>query len=318
MKKLALLSLMSLLTLTACPWQNEHNDTKEVTNLKIICPTGAPAVAFYKYAGKENFITNSVPTNIQTYFSSGDADVIVMDTTTGIQNISKGADYKIAATITLGNFYLVSTSEDNKEIDIDDNIILFGNKEAIPFKVFNYLYGEDYNYEFTGGGVAKAAQALNAGKNMATGNKADWVWISEPYLYSCKNNPSSIIYNKDVTVVNIQELYASKTSNLPLMQASVFIKNTVTREDGDTFLENLEKDIQGAIDDPVLMMEYMNLEGEPEKVESKFGVSSKVAMNVMKTNGLGLGFKMAIDNKTAIDHYLTLFGLGKVNAKDLW
>ena len=318
MKKLAILSIMPILALTACEWQGQHDDHKPERELSIVCPTGAPAVAFYKYANKSNFTTNSVPTNISTYFSTGEAVVIIMDTTSGIQAIANGAQYKIGATITLGNFYLVSTDENNLEVDVDDIIVLFGNAAAVPNKLFTYIYGADYTVEYTGGGVAKAAQTLTTGTNAATGHKADWVFIAEPYLYSIKNNENSIIYNKNVPIINIQEEYQKKATNLPLMQASVFIKNTVEQDLGDKFLESLKKDIEEAIADPVQMMEYMKLAGEEQIVESKFGVEAKTAMNVMRTNGLGLGFLPSLENKTAIDHYLGLFGIAKTNATYIW
>ena len=318
MKKLAILSIMPILALTACEWQGQHDDHKPERELNIVCPTGAPAVAFYKYANKSNFVTNSVPTNISTYFSTGEADVIVMDTTSGIQAIANGAQYKIGATITLGNFYLVSTDENNLEVDVDDIVVLFGNAAAVPNKLFTYIYGADYTVEYTGGGVAKAAQTLNTGVNAATGHKADWVFIAEPYLYAAKNNENSIIHNKNVPIINIQEEYQKKATNLPLMQASVFIKNTVEQDMGDKFLASLKKDIEEAIADPVQMMEYMKLAGEDQVVESKFGVEAKTAMNVMRTNGLGLGFLPSIENKTAIDHYLGLFGIAKTNATYIW
>ena len=319
MKKLTLLSIIPLMALTACVWQSqESDDSKPEENLKIVCPTGAPAVAFYKYAAKDNFVTNSVPTNISTYFTTGDADVIVMDTTSGVQAIQKGAQYKIAATITLGNFYLVSTSEGNLELDVDDIVVLFGNSEAVPNKLFTYIYGSDYTVEYAGGGVAKAAQVLSTGTNQATGHHADWVFIAEPYLYSVKNNSNSVIYNKNVPIINIQDAYSAKAVNLPLMQASVFIKNTVSRTVGDKFLSNLKKDIEEVITSPANVMNYMGQGGEEQAVEAKYGVSPLVAKEVMTTNGLGLGYLNSLDNKSAIDHYLGLFGIQKTNADNIW
>ncbi len=319
MKKLTIFTLLSLMALTGCVGQTTQEDnTQEEQKLKIVCPTGAPAVAFHKYASNENFITNSAPTNIIPYFTTGDADVIVMDTTNGIQSLKKGANYKIAATITLGNFYLVSTSEGNLELDVDDIVVLFGNANAVPYKMFSYLYGEDYTVEYTSGGVNKAAATLTSGVNAATGHKADWVFIAEPYLYQAQHNESSIIYGKNVPIINIQEEYKKKATNLPLMQASVFIKNTVEKNVGDKFLDSLKKDIEDAIADPVAMMNNMEKGGEAQAVEAKYGVAPATAKEVMKTNGLGLGFLKSIDNKSAIDHYLSLFGIEKTDATNIW
>ena len=48
--------LLSLICLTSC---NVDHST-----LKIVCPTGAPALAFYNNVENANFETNSTPSNI--------------------------------------------------------------------------------------------------------------------------------------------------------------------------------------------------------------------------------------------------------------
>lgn len=96
-------------------------------DFSIVTPTGAPALAFYNYASYKNFETNSVPTNIVAMMSKGEKDVVVLPTNTGVQAIvNSKAEYKIAATITFGNFYIVSmNNDDNQIMDANDTILLF-------------------------------------------------------------------------------------------------------------------------------------------------------------------------------------------------
>ena len=109
--------------------------------LSILTPTGAPALAFYNYSTNDNFETNGNPAKgIIPQMVSGQKDVVVLPTNAGIQAIrNKNANYQIAATITFGNFYLVSLNNDtNDQLDADDTILLF-QKDNVPDKIFHYV-----------------------------------------------------------------------------------------------------------------------------------------------------------------------------------
>ena len=95
--------------------------------LKILCPTGAPAVAFYNYAKDSNFETNSVPKNIVSEMNQNSTkDIIVIDTVSGLKAINNGAPFKIASTITFGNFYIASTgNDDNNQFRVDIDLSPF-------------------------------------------------------------------------------------------------------------------------------------------------------------------------------------------------
>lgn len=308
MKKGSLLLIMPIL-LAGCT--NTTHDLK----LSVLCPTGAPSIAFYNYSTDKNFKTNNNVTNIVAMMNANsDYDVVVVDTTSGIQAINNGSPYKLASTITLGNFYIASTGKDiNGTIDDGETVVLFGNQNAIPYKLFSYLYGAKVNVEFCGGGVDKALQVLETGKNLATGNDASWVFVAEPYLFRAQNNPTSIIYKKGFPVISVQEKYKEKTSDLPLMQASVFIKNSVSKELGDEFLLDLKNGIEEGVADPAKIKTGLDKISDPQLGDTIFGVSSDTAFNTMKENRLGLGYLSAKENKNAIDSYIQLFGMEKTN-----
>ena len=310
MKKLYLLTLLPLV-LTACP---KHTHELKV---KVLCPTGAPSIAFYNYSTDTNFETNNEVANIAKQItSSSPYDVIVIDTTNGLNAIKGGANFKMAATITLGNFYIASTGkDDNDTLDKDDVVVLFGNEAAIPYKIFTYLYGTDYNVEFCGGKVDKAANVLETGKNTATGHEAEWVFVAEPYLYGAKNNETSIIYNKDYPVIDVQAIYKQKSGGLPLMQASVFVKDTANKENVDELLSSLKSDINKGIENPSLIKEGLDRIDDPHISETKFGRPSNEIEAIMKYNGLGLGYLSAKENKDLIDTYISLFNMEKTDEK---
>ena len=186
------LSLIAVaLALTACNTNSSNQGTGEFdrTSLSIITPTGAPALAFYNYSGSERFETNSNPAEgIIPQMVTGQKDVVVLPTNAGMQAIlNKKAEYQIAATITFGNFYLVSMNNDtNKTLDADDTILLF-QKGNVPDKVFHYVYGDDYNSNIHYvSAVSDAAAAVNAGffADAETGNNIvpNYVLLAQPVL----------------------------------------------------------------------------------------------------------------------------------------
>ena len=130
--------IILLLALTSC-----SGSTSKQLKLSVLSPTGAPSLAFYNYPTDAKFETNSNPQNIVAEMSSGNKDIIVLPTNAGIASINKGAPYKIASTITFGNFFLAATGNDeDKTLNEGDNVILF-QQNGIPDKVFSYLFKDE-------------------------------------------------------------------------------------------------------------------------------------------------------------------------------
>jgi len=298
MKKINI--LLSIFLLSSC------SSIKETTSsLRIVCPTGAPAIAFYNEAKNPNFETNSVPSNIIAMMSDdSNKDIIVIDTVSGIKAINNGVNYKIAASITFGNFYIASTGNDeNNTMDVDDKIVLFG-KNQNPDYLFHYIYGTAYDSAIEWvGNVQDAAKCIKLGKNLATGSTIDYVFIAEPVLTNVKTE-STTIY------ANIQEEYAKKSGGLQMIQASVFVNNKSSKEAVDKYLEKLENDINAIKTDKNVVKNGMDLISEEEQA-SIYGIKSSIAMNTI--DKLGLDYKKAIDNKEAIDNFIELFGENKTN-----
>ncbi|MCR4911835.1 MAG: hypothetical protein K5925_04860 [Bacilli bacterium] len=120
------------------------------SNLKILAPTGAPSIALYNFATNSNFTTTSNPQEgLIPMFDTDTYDVIIAPTQGGLTKIVKqNRAYKIAATITFGNFYIVSTGRDeDKTLNEGDKVLIFQEND-VPGKVFKATYG-DLNLDLT-------------------------------------------------------------------------------------------------------------------------------------------------------------------------
>ena len=301
-----LLSLISLAAfLVGC------NNTAGKTDLTIVSPTGAPALAFYDYANASNFETNAVPTNIVAMMSASQKDVVVLPTNAGMQAIIKqnSAPYKIAATITFGNFYIVSMgNDDNNVMDAGDQILLF-QQNNVPDKLFHYVYGNDLDAGIHyANAVSDASAAVIAG-SFVDGDQTivpNYVLLAEPVLTTVLNKKQTVSVYAD-----IQEKYKEKSGNKEIFQASVFVNDRTDKDKVRTFLSSLEEDIEAAIKDPSKLSKGMNKAGD--SAQEIFGVAPAMAEAVMKkNNGMGLGFKYAKDNKEAIANFLGLFNINEV------
>ena len=311
MKKNKLLISVLLLSLTSC-------GAVDTSSLKIVTPTGAPSIAFYKEVGNANFETNSTPSNIVAMMTStSDKDIVVIDTVSGIKAINNGAPYLLAANITFGNFFIASTGKDDDGImNEGDKIVLFGQSQT-PDLLFHYLYGEsfDSNIEYVANATA-AAKCLASGKNVSTSSEIDYVFLAQPALYTILNNTNAPTYGKASIYKNIQEEYKAKTNNQELVQASVFVRKSDDKDYNKmlkAYLDNLNQAINEAIENPTLVKESMDLISA-EEVTSIFQINSNAAKAVLEdNNGLGLGYKEALDNKQSIDSFISLFSLGETN-----
>ena len=322
MKKILLPLLLASLTLVAC--QKPNQESKEPcsseetgfdrTSLSIVAPTGAPALAFYNYAGLSNFETNSNPqTGIIPQMSGEQKDVVVLPTNAGMNVIANQSSkaYKIAATLTFGNFYVVSMGNDtDNTMNAGDTILLF-QKNNVPDKIFHYVYGDalDASIHYVSA-VDKAAAAVisktfvdeESGTNMTP----NYVMIAEPALTNAlSKNTEATVYS------DLQSLYKEKSGGKEIFQASVFVKASLEQEKVTSFLSSLKEDVEGAIADPSKLSEGMN---KASNAAELFGVAPQMAENVLrKNNGMGLGFKYAKENKAAIENFLTLFGIDGSN-----
>ena len=309
------ISILTLaVALTGC--NNSHTvplQPYDRSKLSVICPTGAPALAFYNYSKLSNFETNSDPqTGILPQMIAGQKDIVVLPTNAGMQAIlNRGANYQIAATITFGNFYLLSMGNDeNNELDANDKILLF-QKGNVPDKIFHYVYGDTYDANtYYVSAVSDAAAAANAGSfvDAESGDRLvpNYVLLAQPVLQTVlKNNTTYSVY------ANMQEKYKEKSNNLPLFQASIFVNKNTDSEPVRSFLHSLKVDINNALKNGDLISEAL---ADSTEIKTMYGIQPSVAAAITKNgNGMGLGFASAKENKEAVENFLKLFNIEGVN-----
>lgn len=310
MKKIVILLLVFI---TACT-----SSKKDEESFKIIVPTGAPSLAFLNEADNPNFETNCVPANIVSMMNdTSDKDIIVIDTLIGIKAIRDGAPYKLLTTITSGSFYIAATGNDEDKImNQGDKIVLFG-QNLTPDVVFHYLYGNKYDDEIEYvSAVSDAGKVLASGKNFETGSDIDYVFIAEPVLTTILNNEDAPTYKKAYKYINIQEEYYKKT-NMSLLSASVFIKNSISNDDVNNYLDNLNNTINKLLNDDNYVDELIK-DKNSDELANVYGLNSNMIKSVLKDNLVGLCFIKASDNIKNINEYISLFGMDNINEEIIY
>lgn len=308
MKKI-LVILLSLI-LFAC------STSKIDKKLSIVVPSGAPSLAFYNQLDNDNFNTGDAQSIMPELKSDSGSDIIVIDTVNGIKALNAGANYKIAATITFGNFFVASTGHDeNGKMEEGDYIVLF-SQGATPDLVFHYIYGNslDSNIHYVQA-VADAAACLIKGINISDDSRdideepyVDYVMIAEPIL------TTAMAQNKNISLYSdLQIEYMSKTDGRQMVQASVFVSNRLTNEQIDDFLTSLENSINNLKTNPQLFIDSTNSLSDAE-IKEIFGIpNAKLVTKFIESNSIGIGFKKAYDNKENIDTFVSMFGLEETN-----
>jgi len=289
--------LIPLLMLASC---GENHD------IRILCPKGAPSLAFYNFVENNNFQTNDQPSNIISFLRNDSLyDMVIIDTISGIKSIVKDNSFQLASTITFGNYYIAkakSTTSDS--FNEGSKITLFG-KNQTPDLLFKYLYGTNYVINYVDS-VTDAKQLLqNPSKD------TEYVFIAEPALFGAKKT------NQEVKAVeNIQDKYLQKTGK-SLIQASIFVKTNSDKTTMNKLLNEIENDIKAGLENPALVKNQIDKLPSYEQL-NKFGVNSAIAFNVLQSNSIGLGYKKSYEIKEEIDAFIKLFGLGETDEKNYW
>lgn len=290
-----------MLMLCACKSEKQEEVIKE-DKLSIVSPSGAPALAFYNCL-KENFETLDASIIKTMVVSDEKPDVAVLPTNVAVALLNKGIEYSLAATITFGNFYIVSTGKDDDGVmDGDDKITLF-QQGGIPDLVFKSVYKDidvnKINY------VNDASDATREIVNPSS--DSEYVLIAEPAMHIAlnKNNNASIY-------ADLQDLYKQEY-NHELFQASIIINNELNHDRAVEFLNKINKDINDLLHNPDLLVKAISdNELETSEAEAMF---NNVDADVVSLgyNGVNLGYKLALDNKEGIDTFLEVLGMSKTN-----
>ena len=286
-------------------------ETVDLSALTMVSPKGAPVLAFYDEIGNENYSRVGADAINALWTGDHSPDILTVDLSSGIKAIGNGAAYKLAAIVTFGNFYLGSTgSDEDEEMGADDKIVLFGGENALPNKIWHYLYGTEFDENLIYVADAQAAAgALASGKD-GEGNPVDYVFLAQPALTGAlKQNEKAKVYK------DIQAEYTAK-SGLNMIQAAVFVNDRVDETVGNAFLDKMEKAINDAVENPELAKEGLSVYSGDE-ASAQYGFNPDLVVNVLKQkaasgrNAMGLGFARAYEIKNDIDAFMEVLGANK-------
>ena len=318
MKKLSrvviFLALMSM-GLTGCTNDSNKSDcegdgckifTTQPVNLKVACPAGAPAVSLFAHLGEQNVEINAAE-NVQSYMTdASDKDIVILPTNFGISAIvNKNVSFKIAATVTFGNFYLLSTGlDDNTVLDAGDKVLAF-QQNGVAGKLFNYVYGDkELNVTY----LADAASVKTAILTSDSSFDYEYALLAQPVVNAVLKNKSAYSL-----FANVQEDYKTKTSGKEITQASIFVKNTANREAVNTFLQTINNDVHQLMDDTQNIIDQTK-KLEEEVVSAKLNGTAQAIKGLLDNgNQLGIGYKEAFANKANIDAFVQTLGLGAIS-----
>lgn len=295
MKKLTLL-IPTIALVASCGGTNQ---SLRQTDLKIISPTGAPAVSMYNFVNGLRTVINPA-SELMPEFKKDNFDVIVAPAKGGLTQIVKqNAAYQMAAVVTFGNFALVSTGkDDNGTLDAGDNVLIF-QKTDIPGFVFEYLYGDLELNVYEVSDVSATVSPLNTGTYSSSSGtvELDYVFSAYPVISNVKKTSQ--------VVEKASDAFAKKTNGKRIIQAAVFINKNTNKAKADEFLSLLEQDMSMAVTDPNNIVNTFNLFGGESEQKNMFGVAAGAVYDAMSDkNGLGLGYQRAKDAQEEIDYFI--------------
>ncbi len=234
MKKIVFLLIVVGLVLTGC------SSSKKVDELKIIAPSGAPALSLielYQDINKEGevkIVEGSDLLSSELIKKDSQYDVIIAPINLGCQLISKKqTDYKLAGVITWGNLYIV----ENEKIK-DNQLSAFG-EQAVPGKIFNLIKD---TYSAIKDSKVTYYNAISDVQAQLLAGKCQYALMAEPAATATIAKGKENNVNLKI-IASLQELYQEKMNSAQsgYPQAAVFVKN---KEDTKDFLTKISSPIQ--------------------------------------------------------------------------
>ncbi len=233
-----LLTIISLLALASC---------KEKETLKLVAPSGAPALSnvklFYDSKNDDNFNLDGYnfsyelvgASSLPGEFTNKEADFIVAPINVGVK-LAK-TDYKYVANVTEGNIYFVSKTEFTLADLQTRKLAMFGEgtiNEVVVKAVLEENNIEPSNLEFIGADTQATNQALVSSSD-------DTIYlVAEPVLSASRAK----LQAQEVTLyeMSVKDLFKD-AYDLTFLQAGVFAKSSLSIEVIDRYLVLLEESI---------------------------------------------------------------------------
>lgn len=205
--------------------------------LSMIVPSGSTQFAQLYLENSDDYETTVVQgaDPLVSAFAANSYDIIVAPTNLGAKLYQSKPTYQLAASITWGNYYLVS-----KRVIISDDlehqeIIAFGQNQT-PDAILQYVLEEQVvNITYLDSIASVVSEFILDGSKIYL--------VAEPSL-------SILKATFDLSVVDIQSLYQQKTGKDSYPQASVFVHHTLSNREVKKIKDDFKNSIHLANEDP--------------------------------------------------------------------
>ena len=304
MKKI--LSLLLCLTTAFCALTavSCKKSAKTDEKLTVYAPDGAPVMALAKMMKTDSAYEYSIisAADVAATFTKAEADFIIAPTNAGMNMSIKGGKYKIAATTSWGNLYLVGTQGTiySESQSAEEFLNQFANEtvysigqNAVPDLSFKRLLSE---YELLDKVQISASDASNITAGLVAGD-ISYAILGEPAV------TATLTKSQNVKILcSVSEVFkAVMGTDYP--QASLFVKASLSNKQINTFLDKLSSSISYLVeseDNAFELGSYLESRGD-----------STLKGAVVKKSYLRMGqkFVLASDCKQDIITFIGVLGV---------
>ena len=221
---------LSVFLFASCT-NTKTNSTNDNKTIKIIAPSGAPALSQVLIAHnalnedftianyKISFETTSGAQGVQAAITSQSHDVIIAPINLGAKLFKSNNAYKYVCNITDGNLYFASTSPITMESLKNANLVFFGEgtiNQAIVNEILEYNGIDNQNITYLAD-TSTTNQQLVADQNPNT-----IYLVAEPVLSSARINLAK--QNKQVYTIDVQEEFYKASKSFDKERSPALLK----------------------------------------------------------------------------------------------
>ena len=252
-----MLCVLGLTGVVGCKDNNDGDNT-----LYVYMPDGAPALAMSKLLNDDNQFGTKIDytvvasSNISNYIINKTADIAVIPVNMASKIL--GDDYKIIATVTNGNLYIVGNTEVYTLGDLTNEVVGVIGQGNVPDLNFKYLLSSNsIEYEASDTSVSGKvalryfADASNLLPMLKT-NQMSFGLLPEPAVSKLLSMASNFSIKLD-----IQALWESGAYPQAVLVAKTELVNN-NSELIENVLQELEENEQWAVDNPALAVNAVN------------------------------------------------------------
>lgn len=278
-----------VVSLAAC--QSETKETTQTSSepVKILSPTGAPALALIDLYGKDGIEIETVEgadvLSAELAKTDGEYDIVVAPTNVGAKIYTQAKAYNLEAVLTWGNLFVVGEAG----ADLASVSLAGFGQDAVPGLVFSSVYDVDSMNITWYASVQEASQALLTGKNEAA-------LLAQPVAAATIAKAKE--QGKELGVLSDVQSMWQDGNGYP--QASLFVK-AGNKEKVANVLTELE--------DSLSNVDETTLESRIEEVgvETLGLPSAKLAASTWKQQNIR--YEKAVDAKDSIVSFLNVFNM---------